>query len=366
MLSSVNKSKTTLFGAIVNLDKNNSDKADKTANGKCGNVSIFGKNKGLQDKYQAALANGENSKEMDAFVDEYLNNDINDDGKVNGSVINNEIQNEDINNTKQNISKSFLSENDIIAILKDHDNGKGNVFTNSSLLGELDLLDDGIKNTSVDSSKYRSSVVESAKQAVETEEAKDLDDCNKDNYIKHYLDPKDKDEEIRATTKVELSPEALLGKDTKDKVLAIAESCLGANEADGSYLKFGESSHWCAAFVNYVFTQANNGVDPFSGDAKGSHYCPNYTNWAQTPDSQGKTRWTTKSSDVGQGDIIMFSNDGKTSSHIGIIEKIDEDGTIHTIEGNTSDTCARRKYAAGDSRVQGFIKMSGSEEKKAA
>ena len=48
------------------------------------------------------------------------------------------------------------------------------------------------------------------------------------------------------------------------------------------------------------------------------------------------------------------------ASHTGIVTKVDPDGTIHTIEGNTSNMVAERTYKPGSSgynKISGFVLM---------
>lgn len=54
------------------------------------------------------------------------------------------------------------------------------------------------------------------------------------------------------------------------------------------------------------------------------------------------------------GDLIFFDwgNDGSVN-HVGIVESV-ADGRVNTIEGNSGDRCARRSYAIGDNRIQGY------------
>ncbi len=48
------------------------------------------------------------------------------------------------------------------------------------------------------------------------------------------------------------------------------------------------------------------------------------------------------------GDLIVWDE------HIGIVESVAPDGTIHTIEGNSSDAVTRRTHAAGS--ALGYIR----------
>lgn len=41
------------------------------------------------------------------------------------------------------------------------------------------------------------------------------------------------------------------------------------------------------------------------------------------------------------------------ADHVGIVESCDG-STVHTIEGNTSDSCARRSYRVGSASILGY------------
>ena len=59
---------------------------------------------------------------------------------------------------------------------------------------------------------------------------------------------------------------------------------------------------------------------------------------------------------VKAGDLIIFKEGGR--SHVGIVEKIDANGTIHTIEGNTSNKVARRTYSPNNRTITGFAQIA--------
>ena len=44
---------------------------------------------------------------------------------------------------------------------------------------------------------------------------------------------------------------------------------------------------------------------------------------------------------------------GGGADHVGIVESCDG-STVHTIEGNTSDSCARRSYRVGSASILGY------------
>jgi hypothetical protein len=51
------------------------------------------------------------------------------------------------------------------------------------------------------------------------------------------------------------------------------------------------------------------------------------------------------------GDLIVWDE------HIGLVEGVDADGTIHTIEGNSSDQVTRRTYAPGARPAVGYVRL---------
>ena len=59
--------------------------------------------------------------------------------------------------------------------------------------------------------------------------------------------------------------------------------------------------------------------------------------------------------------MIIFHGDHE-SSHVGIVTAINPDGSIDTVEGNTSDACKKRHYRAGDPYIQGFLKINQMEQ----
>ena len=91
---------------------------------------------------------------------------------------------------------------------------------------------------------------------------------------------------------------------------------------------------WCADFVTYV-TRQIYGDDSTPGDFANScsntAYCPTVGAWARE-----NGIYTTDSSQVEPGDYILYGGSG-SEYHIGIVTSVNADGTVNTIEGNTSD-----------------------------
>jgi hypothetical protein len=102
---------------------------------------------------------------------------------------------------------------------------------------------------------------------------------------------------------------------------------------------------WCAYFVSWAARQA--GV-PLGEAGQGFGSVDALYAWAQrtgraTPAGPGVT--------PAAGDLIVFNE------HVGIVEGVDPDGTIHTIEGNSSDAVSRRTYPPGGGGALGYVRL---------
>jgi surface antigen len=131
-------------------------------------------------------------------------------------------------------------------------------------------------------------------------------------------------------------------------VLKIAVNEIGFSESPpGSNLnKFGEwygmdGVQWCAIFVSYCFYKV--GMPLTVSNAKGFAYCPSGVEWFR---AKGQFFSTPK-----VGDVVFFDwykdespcrsdadNNCSDAWHIGIVESVNADGSITSIEGNTSST----------------------------
>ena len=102
---------------------------------------------------------------------------------------------------------------------------------------------------------------------------------------------------------------------------------------------------WCADFASWCAAQA--GI-PLGENGEGFQSVGALWEWAERsgraiPASEGSPA---------PGDLIVWG-----SEHVGIIESVDPDGTIHTIEGNSSDEVAQRTYGPGESGATGFVRL---------
>ena len=113
-----------------------------------------------------------------------------------------------------------------------------------------------------------------------------------------------------------------------------------------SWYGFNDRVEWCACFVSWCADQCgyiDSGlISKFSG-------CVDGANWFKS-----NNRWHDRNYEPKAGDIIFFDWEGDgTTDHVGIVEKC-ENGTVYTVEGNSSDACKQRQYTVGSSNIYGY------------
>jgi len=100
---------------------------------------------------------------------------------------------------------------------------------------------------------------------------------------------------------------------------------------------------WCAYFVSWAARQA--GV-PLGDQGQGFGRVDDVFAWAQRT---GKA--LPAGSTPAPGDLIVWDE------HIGVVESVDPDGTIHTIEGNSSDRVSQRTYGRDGGGAVGYVRL---------
>lgn len=106
---------------------------------------------------------------------------------------------------------------------------------------------------------------------------------------------------------------------------------------------------WCAYFVSWLARGAGAPIGP--GGA-GMGYVPDVEQWAR---QNGRFY---SGSTPQPGDVIVFQRNGADRpDHIGIVERVDPDGRVHTIEGNSSNSVARRSYPGADGQIRGYVRL---------
>lgn len=131
-------------------------------------------------------------------------------------------------------------------------------------------------------------------------------------------------------------------------IVEIALAQVGNRGGQKFWSWYGYSSRvsWCACFVSWCADQCGY-ID--SGAIPKHSYCQSGADWFK---SHGQ--WQSCEYVPSPGDIIYFdwNGDGHTE-HVGIVEKV-ENGTVYTVEGNASNTCAQRHYPVGSSDIYGY------------
>ena len=119
-------------------------------------------------------------------------------------------------------------------------------------------------------------------------------------------------------------------------VIGLAVSTLGYKESPpgSNKSKYGawygaDRQPWCASWVSWVFYHA--GLPLPATTPKGFAYCPYGVHWFKE-----KGQFFNQPQ---VGDVVFFDwqKDG-VSDHVGIVEKVNKDGSITTLEGNTSSS----------------------------
>jgi hypothetical protein len=100
---------------------------------------------------------------------------------------------------------------------------------------------------------------------------------------------------------------------------------------------------WCAYFVSWAARQA--GV-PIGDNGQGYGLVDDVMAWGERT---GKA--LPAGSTPQPGDLIVWDE------HIGIVESVGADGTIRTIEGNSSNSVARREYGSDGGGAVGYVRL---------
>ncbi|RKQ92356.1 CHAP domain-containing protein [Solirubrobacter pauli] len=103
---------------------------------------------------------------------------------------------------------------------------------------------------------------------------------------------------------------------------------------------------WCAYFTSWAAREA--GV-PLGDNGQGFGRVDDVYAWAQ---KAGKAIPNTGGDVKPQpGDLIVWDE------HIGVVESVGADGTINTIEGNSSDKVSTRSYPPGSRPAIGYVRL---------
>ncbi len=131
------------------------------------------------------------------------------------------------------------------------------------------------------------------------------------------------------------------------------------NDATGNRLfsPNGRSQAWCADFVTYNTRKTFGSKLPSSF---GSSSVSGLMSWGKNNNCYIDVASASNKADyiaqnVKPGDLMIEKRGGK--SHTGIVTKVNSDGSFETVEGNTSNKVATRKYSANSSTLSGFVSL---------
>ncbi|HEX8102512.1 MAG TPA: CHAP domain-containing protein [Solirubrobacteraceae bacterium] len=102
---------------------------------------------------------------------------------------------------------------------------------------------------------------------------------------------------------------------------------------------------WCAYFVSWAAREA--GV-PVGAQGEGHGSVDGLYAWAQ---QAGKAIPAGPGVTPQPGDLIVWDE------HIGIVESVGADGSVQTIEGNSSDQVTRRDHGVGGDGAVGYVRL---------
>ena len=100
---------------------------------------------------------------------------------------------------------------------------------------------------------------------------------------------------------------------------------------------------WCAYFVSWAAREAGA---PIGDSGQGHGRVDDVWAWGQR---SGKS--LPAGATPSPGDLIVWDE------HIGIVESVGADGSIHTIEGNSSNMVARRDYGRDGGGAVGYVRL---------
>jgi hypothetical protein len=103
---------------------------------------------------------------------------------------------------------------------------------------------------------------------------------------------------------------------------------------------------WCAYFTSWAAAQAGA---PLGEAGQGFGSVSALYDWAQRA---GRAIPAGPGVAPSPGDLIVWGG-----RHIGIVESVDPDGSIHTIEGNSSNAVSRRTYGPDGGGAPGYVRL---------
>lgn len=130
-----------------------------------------------------------------------------------------------------------------------------------------------------------------------------------------------------------------------------------ADAGSANYTYFGyycglNPAQWCAMSVTVAIVEACN------GDREAARYIMGgvfpFVSCGQIIDACPEIFEKRVPATPRRGDIIIFSGDGNSRDHTGIVYDIDST-YVYTIEGNSNNECRKRQYVRSDNYIYGYV-----------
>lgn len=131
--------------------------------------------------------------------------------------------------------------------------------------------------------------------------------------------------------------------------LGVAEQPPGSNDGPRiaqyrASVPGGPVGPWCAYFVSWAAGQAGT---PLGEQGQGYASVAQVWDWAQR-----SGRAIPPGGRPQPGDLIVWGG-----RHIGMVESIGADGSVHTVEGNSSNAVSRRTYGPDGGGATGYVRL---------
>ena len=161
-------------------------------------------------------------------------------------------------------------------------------------------------------------------------------------------------------------------KDGDTRYLTRAVENFHKNDGDGNYTYMGRlcginPGAWCAMMVSTaVYEGCGSDLDAAREALWGVWpYASCGQLWDAAPDrAKHWSRWQLDSNGrsgssyaPAAGDVIIFTNDGKSRDHTGMIYAVDGD-VVYTYEGNSGNMARKRSYDTGSSYIYGYVNLN--------
>ncbi len=239
--------------------------------------------------------------------------------------------------------------------LDQNDDGQvnGSIFQNEAIQQFLDKYDDGKENNSFQSyMAFLQNPYQNGSKPYNPLEAYNV--FGVDNLFANQgynpqlrYNPNEFDYQNRNYT---VNPGSIQGSTLGVKAANAALSQVGVTEGSGQHTRYGGGANdpWCAHFVSWAFEQANGGRAPWGHQAS----VQGILDWGQK-----NNRFISKDQAAGNvqpGDVIIYKSNG--ASHTGIVTRVNPDGSINTVEGNTSDAVRERTVTLDNAKLTGFVR----------